>query len=235
MMMGQSPLAQALPAANCDRPAWDLRGNRSSIAGGCTVAILASTAVCGAGTAPAPSDVIVFVVDRVHVPGPILPRAIWIASRTFDGMGIRMVFRDGEFRPDRQHAASYCIQARIEDTPFGDRRAGVAYSTPFAVSDVLIGIRYDRVRALGQPPRGLEPYLLAGVLQHEIAHVLQGSGEHTASGMIKGHWSRAECSAIQQTPLAFRAADIEKDPYRSRPPFGAEGGRASGGFRRTRE
>jgi hypothetical protein len=175
-----------------------------------SVTVFVLSALCGERPAPVAPDVVVFVHDLVHVPGPVFAQATRIASQTFADMGIHLAFRSGEIRQDRRDTAAFRIQAHIEFTPHGDRHTGVAYSAPFATGGGSIFVRYDRVCDLVPRLGGLEPFVLAAVLSHEIAHVLEGTDEHTASGIMKEHWTRAECIAIRHKPLLFSADDVEK-------------------------
>ena len=64
---------------------------------------------------------------------------------------------------------------------------------------------YDRV--WGSVPDSRVPALLAHVMVHEIAHVLQGINRHAESGILKASWSEREIAQIALLPLAFTPTD----------------------------
>ena len=65
---------------------------------------------------------------------------------------------------------------------------------------------YDRVRRSYRGDKYVAA-LLAHVMAHEIAHVLQGSGHHSDSGIMKAQWSDTECARIAYFPLMFTRED----------------------------
>jgi hypothetical protein len=64
---------------------------------------------------------------------------------------------------------------------------------------------YDRV--WGSVPDSRVPALLAHVMVHEIAHLLQGTIRHSESGILKAHWSDTEIGHMAFLPLAFTPID----------------------------
>ena len=49
--------------------------------------------------------------------------------------------------------------------------------------------------------------LLAHVMAHEIAHVLQGINRHSESGILKARWSDGDCARLASLPLLFTHED----------------------------
>ena len=49
--------------------------------------------------------------------------------------------------------------------------------------------------------------LLAHVMAHEIAHVLQGIIRHSGSGILKAQWSATDCARMTFFPLMFTSYD----------------------------
>jgi hypothetical protein len=51
--------------------------------------------------------------------------------------------------------------------------------------------------------------VLAHVLAHEIAHILQGCSRHSVSGLMKARWNADDFTAISRNELRFAPEDIE--------------------------
>jgi hypothetical protein len=58
-----------------------------------------------------------------------------------------------------------------------------------------IRVLYDRVQAMVSPAH--EPHLLAYVLAHEIVHILEGTGRHSATGIMKPN------GRLKTIPISF--------------------------------
>jgi hypothetical protein len=52
------------------------------------------------------------------------------------------------------------------------------------------------------------PPLLAHVMAHEIAHVLQGISRHSTSGLMKAHWDKTDMRDLSWKPMPFAEEDI---------------------------
>ena len=72
---------------------------------------------------------------------------------------------------------------------------------------VHIEVFYDRVSRAVEPRR--VPALLAHVLAHEIAHLLEGVGRHSAEGVMKAHWDERDFLEMADKPLPFASEDVE--------------------------
>jgi hypothetical protein len=68
-----------------------------------------------------------------------------------------------------------------------------------------IEVFYNRVVATVEPAR--VPRLLANVLAHEIAHMLEGTGRHAEAGIMKAHWNHSDVLQLSEQPLSFTPAD----------------------------
>ena len=53
------------------------------------------------------------------------------------------------------------------------------------------------------------PALLAHVLVHEIAHILQGINRHSDEGVMKAHWDANDYHLMQSKPLFFTPKEID--------------------------
>jgi hypothetical protein len=72
---------------------------------------------------------------------------------------------------------------------------------------VRFDVFYDRVRAAAPGPR--LPSLLAHVLAHEIAHVVQGVHHHASEGLMKAHWVSDDVAGMAWRALPFTTVDVD--------------------------
>ena len=90
-----------------------------------------------------------------------------------------------------------------------DNTPSDAYPGVFAYARVFEGVHItvfcDRI-AHALP--GRENELLAHILAHEIAHLLQGIARHSESGVMKIRWSAADFREIRYKGLRFTPSDI---------------------------
>ena len=70
-----------------------------------------------------------------------------------------------------------------------------------------IRVLYDRVQSLVTPAH--EPHLLAYILAHELAHILESTGRHSATGIMKAQWTPEDYADIASGKLTFTSEDIE--------------------------
>jgi len=85
-----------------------------------------------------------------------------------------------------------------------DEGGPVAYAQPF--DGMHIRILYHRVQRTVDA--GLVPRLLAHVLVHEIAHVVEGTDHHSDSGIMKAHWNEEDYRQMRLAPLRFTEEDL---------------------------
>ena len=103
-----------------------------------------------------------------------------------------------------QSGAAIQIHLTVQ-TPDTLLPGALAFCQPAARDDIRV--LYDRVQAMVSPAR--EPHLLAYVLTHEIAHILEGAGRHSATGIMKAQWTPQDYSDIASGKLTFASEDIE--------------------------
>jgi hypothetical protein len=87
-------------------------------------------------------------------------------------------------------------------TPERDFPGALAYAQPFA-SRILEFC--DRVH---KSVPSMQSRLLAYVLAHEIAHVLQGTARHSDSGIMKAHWDDHDFREMVSMNLKFTTYDV---------------------------
>jgi hypothetical protein len=83
-----------------------------------------------------------------------------------------------------------------------DSPGALAYAQPFA-GRILVFC--DRVR---KSSPSMQSHLLAYVLAHEIAHVLQGTARHSDSGIMKAHWNDYDFREMLSMHLKFTTDDV---------------------------
>ena len=125
-----------------------------------------------------------------------------IATRIFATVSVTISWR----RTGRDCPADSIKVSLDPDTPAGlFPRGALAYAHPF--EGVRIRVFFDRIHHLSFDRPGLEPSLLAHVLVHEIAHILQATDYHSSSGVMKASWDGGDYTRMMKTGLAFTPLD----------------------------
>ena len=102
--------------------------------------------------------------------------------------------------------SSAAIQVHLTvQTPGSLLPGALAFCQPASRDDIRV--LYDRVQAMVSPAH--EPHLLAYVLAHEIAHILEATGRHSATGIMKAQWTPEDYSAIASGKLTFAPEDLD--------------------------
>ena len=127
-----------------------------------------------------------------------------VTAKIFEGIGVRIHWALGT---PRQVDGAWIAMQFDAGAPAGFRSDALAYATPFADSGACIHIFYDRV--LEAVPRKLASGLLGHVMAHEITHVLERKDRHSATGVMKAHWTTADYQAMAVHPLAFEPENVE--------------------------
>lgn len=156
--------------------------------------------------------VIVHLDDQARVPPEKMWGAAREASKVFAAVGIRMQWTA------RKPLAAYSIQQPGCATPerlitvVVNPQALAGSPDALALANLRTGaikVFYDRIRdAVAGSPR-LETALLAQVLVHEVAHVLQMRPHHADFGIMKAGLTPRDIQEMERRPLHFTALDIE--------------------------
>ena len=131
-----------------------------------------------------------------------------MASDIFESAGVTLEWRS----PREVRVNPPRIWLRIElvqDTPQQRLPGALAVSYPFDRCTKVITVFLDRIRSLTRD-FCRESQLLAYVLVHEITHVIEGSGIHTAEGIMKTRWSTADRAAMYRKSLSFLPEDLQR-------------------------
>jgi hypothetical protein len=94
------------------------------------------------------------------------------------------------------------------DTPDRLRPGALAVSYPYG-SGSAVTVFYDRLLRLAEKSGTPERMLLAHVLAHEIAHVLERIDRHSDSGIMKAQWTREDLAEMARHPLPFDVEDVD--------------------------
>ena len=97
----------------------------------------------------------------------------------------------------------------LQDRSVGRLRAlGFALIDPQQKTGTMATVYLDRVRWLAQASGTSESILLGRAIAHEIGHLLIGSNRHSATGLMRAVWSRADLEGGQRDQWLFAPADV---------------------------
>jgi hypothetical protein len=157
-----------------------------------------SNDACSATTAS------IYLKDTMRVRAFEENRAIYVASRAFQSIGVRLMWRQGTPPKPLEGGCDQIIELQIDlVAPESYPPSTMAYATPRATSGTRIHVFYDRVSRLSPDAPNLFGYVLA----HEIAHVLQGKARHSGEGIMKPHWDGSDYSLMGVYGLRFTDED----------------------------
>ena len=125
-----------------------------------------------------------------------------MAAGLFASIGIAIEWRD--LYPRCEAAQDQTIVVHLSmHTGYQEFPGALAYALPFEGRHIRVF--YDRVL---QADRGRVSYVLAYTLVHEITHVLQGSNNHSDSGIMKQRWNVKDYAAMERRTLLFEERDV---------------------------
>jgi hypothetical protein len=143
----------------------------------------------------------VYLRESGHVPPEVRGPAVYLATKMFATIGIRLDWRSGE--PPRTSFTRPIGVELATDTPANLLPGALGSALPY--EGVHIRVFYDRIRS-DVVPRSV---LLAHVLVHEIAHILQKTDQHSDSGVMKAVWIHRDYVQMRIEALPFTPQDIE--------------------------
>jgi hypothetical protein len=162
-----------------------------------TLAILAAAA-CVAGEAQRKVTVCMLEEQGLGTERTQVVQARGMASEMFASVGVKLDWRCSKSGP--QGTIVINLATGSENLMPGD----MAYALPYEGTHIVIF--YDRVRKMG-PSR--IAVVLAHVIVHETAHILQGFPRHSATGIMKARWDAHDFSDMDWKPLRFTDDDID--------------------------
>jgi hypothetical protein len=144
----------------------------------------------------------VYLRDSGPVPPQVRAPAVYLASKMFATIGIRLDWRSGE-PPSTSSTRPIGIELAT-DTPANLLPGALGCALPY--ERIHIRVFYDRIRS-DVAPRSV---LLAHVLVHEIAHILQRTDQHSASGVMKAVWTPRDYEQMRTGALPFTPQEVER-------------------------
>jgi hypothetical protein len=149
---------------------------------------------------------VIVYVNNDAVQPRVLQVAESIAAGMFSGARVRMEWRGHE--PDGAHLPAGAVAIRLApQTPVHFMPGALAFARPY--EGVHITVFCDRIQRVA-PGSGSTAVILAHVLVHEITHILQGSEEHSDSGVMKATWTGTDYLEMTSQPLRFTPEDIDR-------------------------
>jgi hypothetical protein len=156
---------------------------------------------------------------------PIVAAAETLADRIFSSIRVKIHWHEPPVCPATTENPIFMVIQM--PTPEGYLPGALGAALPLEGGHGWVF--YDRVRRSAPDDDHLLA-LLAHVMAHEIAHVLQGIIRHSGSGILKAQWSATDCARMSFFPLMFTSYDailihlgIEERRLRLSPnPFGRD-------------
>jgi hypothetical protein len=168
------------------------------------ITTMAAVAITVAMSARA-DEVTVYMQGLSVAAAPALNRARALANEMFASVDVKIDWRIGQPSRSRLRSEKPIVVEMTNDTPGELKPGALAFARPY--EGVHITLFYDRVRAATEPE--LTPNVLAHVLVHEITHILQGTCQHSDSGVMKARWTYTDYMEMGQKPLSFTEEDVQ--------------------------
>lgn len=167
-------------------------------------AVYAAMAMARAGAMDVPRPVAA-AERKVTICGDERPDlAFGVARRQVTWMyakiGVTLVWHDTKRCPDGALRISL-----FNGDPAEYRPEMLGYAMPYEGTRIVVF--WERIEAMA--PNREATQLLAHVIAHEIAHVLQGTSRHSASGLMKAHWDRTDIRNLYWKPMPFTEEDVD--------------------------
>ncbi|MBI4891102.1 MAG: hypothetical protein HY821_10800 [Acidobacteria bacterium] len=173
-----------------------------------TATFLAAVLTATAGD-PKPVDVTIYLCGDNGAPSAVEQSARATVNWMFGKVGVRTAWRVGEPQKGAgQPSRAVVVVKFAAEAPAGVPKSALARALPFSEDGAAITVMYDRIRFIaGRSNR--EAPILAHVLAHEIAHVLQRTNWHAQTGVMKATWDGQDYDAMERAPLKFTTTDVE--------------------------
>jgi hypothetical protein len=122
-----------------------------------------------------------------------------LASEIFARAGVTIHWRMASRCPSSRGAIRITLTNQV---PKGIASGALAYALPYEGTHIVVF--YDRVTAQHIPPRTLLGY----VMVHEITHMIEEVSRHSATGIMKAHWTPADFYEMMTQKLEFAEVDV---------------------------
>jgi hypothetical protein len=148
-----------------------------------------------------PNEVHIYVLGAQHVDLLVTRGAQHQASEMLRSAGVRVVWKKGWLSCAECGTPQLVLQYGHDPSRAPDV---LGYAFPYGNGVGGITILYRRIVAKRRRPEKV----LAHVIVHEVAHMLQGLAYHSDTGVMKAWWSPKDYEQMERAPLAFTAHDI---------------------------
>ena len=172
-----------------------------------TTWILTMAVVSGLSSTPVygkDSDrtVTVYFNHDTDVPQATVFRATALSSLIFAGIGLSVHFSANK----ADHLPGLKLEMYIQmEAPEEMSSKALGLSYPFR-ADGKIRVFYQRIQEY--QPSESRSVVLAYILSHEIAHVLEGTTRHSPTGVMKAKWNREDFKKMEAARLGFNPDDV---------------------------
>ena len=159
---------------------------------------------------------IIHLYDLANISPQTLVEAAREAARVLATAGVEIVWQRGPADSPEAHASDqtastaawpqtpdtrdYLVVRIVRGFPARALPGALGYSSPDAKAGAQATVFYDRIEPLGQSGVISVPVLLGHAMAHEIGHVLLGTTEHSADGVMKARWGKPD---YQRAAMGF--------------------------------
>src|SRR5580692_9280860 len=155
----------------------------------------------------------VYISDRDASAQLLKPGKV-LASGIFEKIGVHVNWRTGELSATRGDAGNETLRKAfgirtLEHAPESATPGALASARIVGAAGTEITVYKDRVLRFLDNHSNLAGVGAGYVLAHELAHVMQGVGRHSESGILKAQWSNADFEEMVFHKLAFTNFDVD--------------------------
>jgi len=157
-------------------------------------------------------------------PTKLIDQASAIAGRMLAQAGVAVTWEAGpqnslegrltdmSASPTTNNTRGYMVASVLKRAPVTFAPGALGYSLPMARQGAHAMVFYDRVEKLSLSLQvGSDTSVLLGAaIAHEIGHVLLGSTEHSAKGIMKARWGPAEFRELACKDLRFASNEAPR-------------------------
>jgi len=142
-------------------------------------------------------------LNPADVPAPVLYSAKHTAAKMLAVAGVRIEFRNGQPSTLQLQRDGAIFVGLANNTPNDLLPSALAFTR--VPESVQITVFYDQIARFDV---ALRQAILAHLLAHEIAHILQGIDRHSDSGILKAKWTSDDHFNMVRQSLSFTQEDI---------------------------
>jgi PadR family transcriptional regulator PadR len=152
-----------------------------------------------------PVDVCIEPAHELLIP---VNQAKPLVSAIFSPIGVNLTWHARLTDCDQSARTAFKVRW-ARRAPHTSSAGALAAARPFGTSDTSITMYEVPLQRFLQQYANAPEVVLAYVVSHELAHVMQRLEYHSASGILKARWSYGECYRMLDRALTFTAADVE--------------------------